>query len=58
MAEFVAHQFIHRQALALFVVDKVVVVLGGQLGQTRYFDQLLDLRGAGFLLGFVLLLTI
>ncbi|MCY1174160.1 hypothetical protein D9M73_143490 [compost metagenome] len=57
-AELAAHQVVDRQALDLFVVDKVVVILGAQLGQARYFDQLLDLRGTGLLLGLFLLLAV
>ena len=33
-AELVAHQGVDRQTLDLLVVDEVVVILGGQLGQT------------------------
>src|SRR5690606_39545497 len=42
----------------LLVVDEVVVILGGQLGQAAGLDQLLDLRGARLLLGLLLLLAV
>ena len=58
VAQLVAHQRVDRQALDLLVIHEVVVVLGGQLGQARGLDQLLDLSRAGLGLGFFLLLTV
>ena len=55
IAQLVAHQRVDRQALDLLVIDEVVVILGGQLGQARGFDQLLDLSRAGLGLGLLLL---
>ncbi|MCY1176278.1 hypothetical protein D9M73_165440 [compost metagenome] len=57
-AQLAAHQGVDRQALDLLVVDEVVVVLSGPLGQARDLDQLFDLGGTGFLLGFLLLLAV
>ncbi len=58
IAQLGPHQGIDGNALDLLVVDEVVVVLGVQLRQASRFDQLLDLRGAGLLLGFFLLLAV